>query len=152
MCFSKSINFLNLCLNPMIHIDKLVEIFVRCDDFYQEFESFLNTRSVVDPLKKLSSLKCGLAPSEVMTIVIFYHLSGYKCFKYYYQKCVLGELREYFPKAVSYSRFVSIKKRVNIPLYCFIHCCGFGKITGIGYIDSTKHYLKKESACSPKLE
>lgn len=73
-----------------------------------------------------------------MTIVIFYHLSGYKCFKYYYKQCVLGELKSYFPGAVSYSRFIYLKKRVSLPLYCFIQCCCLGKLTGIGYIDSTK--------------
>jgi hypothetical protein len=38
----------------MKNIDKLVEIFVRCDDFYQEFHQFLTARSVEDPLKKNS--------------------------------------------------------------------------------------------------
>jgi len=36
----------------MNHIDKLVEIFVRCDDFYQEFEQFLNNKGIENPLKK----------------------------------------------------------------------------------------------------
>lgn len=73
-----------------------------------------------------------------MTIVIFYHFSGYKCFKYYYQRCILGTLKAYFPGAVSYSRFTYLKKQVNPALFCFIYCCGLGKVTGVGYIDSTK--------------
>lgn len=40
----------------MKDIDKLVEIFVKCDDFHKEFEKFLSARSVVDPLKKNSPL------------------------------------------------------------------------------------------------
>jgi hypothetical protein len=36
----------------MEHIDKLVEIFVKCDDFYQEFEKFLNYKGITLPLKK----------------------------------------------------------------------------------------------------
>jgi hypothetical protein len=32
--------------------DKLVEIFVRCDDFYKEFEKFLSSKGLNDPLKK----------------------------------------------------------------------------------------------------
>jgi len=31
---------------------KLVEIFVRCDDFYKEFEKFLSAKGLNDPLKK----------------------------------------------------------------------------------------------------
>ncbi len=36
----------------MNHIDKLVEIFVKCDDFYQEFEKFLHDKGINFPLKK----------------------------------------------------------------------------------------------------
>ena len=34
--------------------DKLVEIFVKCDDFYKEFEKFLANKGLqeIDPLKK----------------------------------------------------------------------------------------------------
>jgi hypothetical protein len=41
----------------MSHIDKLVEIFVKCDDFYQEFEKFLHDKGINYPLKKNSLLK-----------------------------------------------------------------------------------------------
>ena len=36
----------------MNHIDKLVEIFVKCDDFYKEFEKFLQDKGIDYPLKK----------------------------------------------------------------------------------------------------
>jgi hypothetical protein len=73
-----------------------------------------------------------------MAMVIDYHLSGYKCFKYYYQECILIEGLSYFPKAVSCTRFIEIKKTVNIPLYmfCFLQCRG--ELTGKYYVDSTK--------------
>jgi hypothetical protein len=32
--------------------DKLVEIFVKCDDFYKEFEKFLSDKGLNDPIKK----------------------------------------------------------------------------------------------------
>lgn len=35
----------------MNHIDKLVEIFVKCDDFYQEFEKFPKDKGINYPLK-----------------------------------------------------------------------------------------------------
>lgn len=73
-----------------------------------------------------------------MAIVIFYHLSGYKCFKYYYQQGILKTYRSYFPKAVSYNRFIEIKKTVNLPLYMFIFSHCRGKLTGTYYVDSTK--------------
>ena len=74
-----------------------------------------------------------------MSIVIYYHFSGYKCFKYYYIECILKEGKSYFPDSVSYNRFIEIKKFVNIPLYMFaILQCSLSKPTGRYFIDSTK--------------
>ena len=79
-----------------------------------------------------------MSPSEVMSIVIFYHLAGFKCFKYFYQQGICKHWKSYFPDAVSYNRFIELKKYVNMALYFFIHWQGVGKQTGQGYIDSTK--------------
>jgi len=73
-----------------------------------------------------------------MAIVIFYHLGGYKCFKYFYQQGVLKHLKSYFPDAVSYNRFIELKKEVNMALYFFIFYNCLGRQTGTYYVDSTK--------------
>lgn len=83
-------------------------------------------------------MNCRLSPSEIMTIVIYYHLSGYKCFKYYYQECILKQGLSYFPDAVSYNRFIEIKKTINVPLYMFCILQSSGQRTGRYYVDSTK--------------
>lgn len=36
----------------MKHIEKLVEIFVKCDDFHKDFESYLENQGLQDPIKK----------------------------------------------------------------------------------------------------
>ena len=36
----------------MKHIDKLVEIFVKCDDFYKDYEAFLDSKGLDNPIKK----------------------------------------------------------------------------------------------------
>jgi hypothetical protein len=41
----------------MNYTDKLVEIFVQSDDFYKEFNKFLTTKGLQDPLKKNSLRK-----------------------------------------------------------------------------------------------
>jgi len=79
-----------------------------------------------------------MSPSEIMTIVIFYHWAGYKCFKYFYQQGIQKHWASYFPDAVSYNRFIELKKEVNMALYFFIHYYGLGKQTGTYYLDSTK--------------
>lgn len=42
--------------------DKLVEIFVKCDDFYKEFEKFLMDKGLEDPLKKTHLTKLQVFP------------------------------------------------------------------------------------------
>jgi hypothetical protein len=77
--------------------------------------------------------------SEIMTLLIFYHHSGYKNFQYYYEGCVLNELKSFFPGAVSYHRFIELIPRAGLPLYffCQSECCRAER-TGIYFADSKK--------------
>lgn len=59
--------------------NKLIEIFILVDDFCK----YLDEVEADELKKKSSTLKCGLSISEILTLLIFYHLSGYKCFQYY---------------------------------------------------------------------
>ena len=47
-------------------------------------------------------------------------------------------MKSYFPDAVSYNRFIELKKEVNIALYFFTFYMGLGRQTGTYYVDSTK--------------
>ena len=49
-----------------------------------------------------------LCLSEVMTIMVGFHLSGYRTFKPYYLNYMLRYQRGYFPGLVSYNRFVEL--------------------------------------------
>jgi len=41
-----------------------------------------------DANQSLPTIRAGqLSDSEMLTIAIFYHYSGAKCFEYYYQNC-----------------------------------------------------------------
>lgn len=74
--------------------------------------------------------------SEILTICIFYHHSGYKNFKYYYLWLICTHLRTAFKSLPSYNRFVELMREALIP--CMIFCLAHtGKITGISYVDST---------------
>lgn len=88
--------------------------------------------------KKKKVPEPSLDTSEIMTIEILYHLSGHKCFKYYYKNLVLPSLISYFPNLISYNRFVELKPRINLYLFAFINLCLLGAKTGVSYIDSTK--------------
>ena len=74
----------------------------------------------------------------MMTLELLYHLSGYKCFEYFYQHEVLkGSLKHYFPHAPSYNRFVELKPRMLLALICYLHCVRLGTLIGLYYADST---------------
>ena len=77
-----------------------------------------------------------LALSEIMTIVLCFHKSGYWTFKHYYQCLVRRFWCGHFPRLVSYSRFVNLIKRVLFPMFCFLESI-LGVCTGITFVDST---------------
>lgn len=78
----------------------------------------------------------GLSESEIMTIVIHFHQSGYRDFKDYYTKHVHVHLGSEFPRLVSYSRFVTLMQRVVLLLWAYAQArCG--SCTGISFVDST---------------
>jgi hypothetical protein len=72
----------------------------------------------------------------MMAIVIFYHHSGFRCFKYYYQQIVQKAFNSYFPHSYSYSRFVNRMKELN--LFVLLTACRMATTTEGNYIDATK--------------
>jgi hypothetical protein len=75
-----------------------------------------------------------------MTILIAYHLSGHKCFEYYYFVEIKGYLKDYFPQAPSYERFVNIAQRANLPMMMLMMQMSFmaSQDHQSFYVDSTK--------------
>jgi hypothetical protein len=73
--------------------------------------------------------------SEIMTIMVLFHQSNFRTFKYFYF-FLLQNYRNEFPKLPSYPRFVAIQKSSFIPLFTYLHHCK-GKVTGVAFIDST---------------
>ena len=50
---------------------------------------------------------------------------------------IKGTMKSYFPKAVSYNRFVELESRVFFQLMFFLNLRAFGRCTGITLVDST---------------
>lgn len=116
---------------------KLVEIFITIDDFAKIYSIWEANNSLPSPSKR--GFKPRLSDSEIATIMILYHLSGEKCFEYFYRKEILNHRRKDFPNAVSYNRFVEIMHRAGRLLFLFAQYSAFlGRKTGIYFIDSTK--------------
>lgn len=113
----------------------LIEIFCQIDDFCNNFNRESKKFFLANPNQKRHKA-CSMSLSEVMTIVILFHMSDYRTFKYFYLNCVLRDLKKYFPRSLSYPRFVQLMEYSLMPLTVFLHCIK-GKETGIYYVDST---------------
>jgi hypothetical protein len=112
----------------------LLELFCDVDDFCQYF-----SRQHAPQLSSRTGRRVrqpGLCESEIMTIVIHFHQSGYRDFKDYYTKHVQVHLCNDFPELVSYSRFVTLMQRVVLLLWAYAQArCG--RCSGISFVDST---------------
>ena len=76
--------------------EKLIEIFIAVDDFTKPFEQWLANRSL--PGERQSTRQPELTASEIITLLVYYHHSGYKNFQYFYVAMVLSQMPTYFPK------------------------------------------------------
>ena len=113
----------------------ITNVFCDLDDFCQIFESGWKEAHLPQMAgEKLS--KCRMCLSEIMTIVIAFHGSGYRTFKDFYTLQVLAHWKNAFPNLVSYNRFVEIMPWSLMALCCYLHSRR-GNTTGISFIDST---------------
>jgi len=94
---------------------KLTEIFVETDDFLLELQQLIDQHGLA-----ASRWHSRLSRSEVMTILVAYHLSGRKCFKYFYCHDILERYLNWFPDAPNYHRFVALIPHVVIELYLLL--------------------------------
>lgn len=118
----------------MIDYDTL---FCFVDDFCKAFQEWWNKQLLqMGRIKRKRLTKLHL--SEIVTILIAYPQSGYRCFKDYYQKQLLMYHRGEFPNLVSYDRFVSLIKRA-FPVILMLFGALRGKPTAIQFIDSTPY-------------
>jgi hypothetical protein len=125
----------------VIDTRKVVEVFCFIDDFCQQVKQYLATHPLPQGLeaRRAAGRKAALSESEVLTILVLYHLSGFKCFMYFYERLVLGQLRSYFPQACSYPQFLALARQACFHAFLLAHYrCGLSARSGHYYIDSKK--------------
>ncbi len=114
----------------------LLTLFCAIDDFCKAFSRywrrFLLTSGVAKRIKP-----SGLCLSEVMTIMVNFHLSRYRTFKDYYLKHVWLHLRAECPGLVSYTRFVELMRGALVPLMVYLKRCRLQPSEGVAFVDST---------------
>ena len=122
-------------------IDQITEIFLIVDEYCLLFEKNIDaciTKLPDGPGKLTRNKPCGLSQSEVITLLICFHLSDYRTLKHFYKDYVCVHLQKEFPALLSYNRFVELQKTAALPLLMYVMSNCVGDCTGISFIDSTK--------------
>lgn len=115
---------------------QLTSIFYFIDDFCKRILPELR-KSLISDGKKFRIRTDCLSESEIITILIWFNLSGFNCFKHFYLSNQ-SVLKLYFPKIPCYERFIILQKKsfllTNILLKFLT---SHSKETNVYYIDST---------------
>lgn len=133
----------------MISNDKVIQIFCSIDDFCKEMTQILNENAIESHNSiKRRNRKCKMSDSEVITIMVLFHLKGYRCLKHFYINHVKNHMQSEFPDTVSYNRFVELQSKSVLPMVIFLQTCCLGNCSGISFLDSTVlkacHYKREK--------
>ena len=113
----------------------LTQLFCDVDDFCKVFVPEWEKTQIENGEKKRRR-KRSISTSEIITLIIYYHQSGYGTFKWFYLRYLPKNLSKYFPGTPSYNRFIELLPEVIVPLTAFMQSrCGKGE--GIAFVDST---------------
>jgi hypothetical protein len=116
-------------------VNKLTELFFDVDDFCKAFVPAWEKQLLEDGTRRRRR-QGRMTMSEVMTFIIFFHMSNHRDFKNFYKGYVARFYRRKFPKLLSYTRFLEVMPQALVPL-CSYFTTLKGKPTGIEFIDST---------------
>ena len=120
----------------MLH--KITEIFYLVDEFCKEFELAKMDRVLQEKTtQNKRNRKFKLNDSEVITILVMFHLCQFRSLKHFYVHYVQKHMKSEFPDTVSYNRFVELQKKAFLPMGVFLRAFCLGDCTGISFIDST---------------
>lgn len=113
----------------------LVELFCDVDDFCKIFIPQWQKQLLADGTRQRQR-ETRMSTSELMTIVIGFHMSHHRDFKNYYLGYISSLYKKEFPNLLSYTRFLAIMPRLIVPMSAYFTSLK-GKPTGIEFIDST---------------
>ncbi|MEP0354416.1 IS982 family transposase [Paraglaciecola sp.] len=117
----------------------LVELYCDVDDFCKVFipqwQRQRQRQLLADGSRKRRR-EGHMSISEIMTVVIGFHMSHHRDFKNYYTGYVSVYYKKAFPDLLSYTRFLEMMPRLIVPM-CAYFTSLKGKPTGIEFIDST---------------
>ena len=116
----------------------MITLFCEIDDFFLAYEKWMATHCLPEATPtETRGRPRNLHPSEVMTLLIAFHQSGYRTLKHFYQKHVCVYWRDAFPHLVSYTRFVQLQEEVLTFLGTYLSAT-LGDCSGLSFVDSTR--------------
>jgi hypothetical protein len=132
-------------------LENLTRLFIFVDDFFKAYskalEQYVKENSYELPSKHKYESK-SLSLSEIMTILISFHLSDFKTLKAYYKFLKIYHKKE-FPNLCSYNRFFERQCETFYPFKVLFECIS-GECDGLSYIDATclpVCHIKREKFC-----
>jgi len=112
----------------------ITAIFCFIDDFCKIFEDWQSHKLL--PSSQQRQRETNLSLSEMLTIMVIFHMSPCKNFKWFYEVYLRNKHGKDFPQLVEYARFVALMPRLFVPLHLMLHMMQ-GEQTGIYVADST---------------
>jgi len=93
----------------------ITELFIYIDDFCKQYQLFFQKQTL--PTMQKPTRTPGLTTSEIMTIVLLFHQSPSKNFKYFYTS-YLQQYKSEFPNLPVYTRFIELQQRCLGHFHC----------------------------------
>ena len=109
-------------------------LFCVIDDFCKMYEEWEQHRLI--PTSGTRRRPGVMSLSELMTIMVLFHVSPCKNFKWFYLAYLPLKHGKDFPNRVSYTRFVALQSRLFLPLQLLLHSLR-GEETGLYFMDAT---------------
>ena len=112
----------------------ITELYCLIDDFCKVYEEYEKKKLL--PSSKQRHRASRMSLSEMLTIMVMFHTSYAKNFKYFYKSDIEYLHAKDFPNALSYNRFVELMPRLFMPLKILLHLL-LGEETGTYFVDAT---------------
>jgi len=112
-----------------------IALYCCIDDFAKTYTDWENHHLI--PTGRQRKRKGKLTLSEMLFIMVLFHLSPFKTFKDFWVYGVEQKYLDCFMNLPSYGRFVALMPRLFMPLCLLLHSLR-GEETGIYIVDSTK--------------
>ncbi len=116
-------------------MNKLVELFTDFDDFCKFFVPEWRSYQLKQGQIKRERA-CQMSMSEIMTVIVLFHMSHHRDFKNFYIGYVARFHKKDFPNLLSYTRFLELMPRAVVPLSSYFKTLK-STDTDICFIDST---------------